>query len=439
MIKAWLKKLIPNPILKIYHSLVARIAAGWYGLPSRKLLLIGVTGTKGKSSTVAIISQLLSGLGERVAFISTVQWGLLEKRMVNRSKMTMPGRGKLQKFLKQALAEGCTAAVIEVSSEGLAQGRHLGLAFDGAVFLNVTPEHIEAHGGFRNYRQTKERLFASLNRPWRKTINGKKISTVIAVNADDAWAFNYLRHAADEHFAWTLTDNPIKEVMGLKILRVQEIQTTETEISFKINQQPVSAPLLGKFNVYNSVAALSILSGFGYDLQKMISILKNIKPIPGRMEEVKLNTVFKVFVDYAHEPASLQAAYEAVKIFKPKRFLTLLGSQGGGRDMAKRKIMGELAAQNADVVLVTNEDPYDEPPEKIVNEVASAAESIGKAKVYVIVDRREAIKKMLSLVQPGDVLLLTGKGGEEVMAVANGKLIPWDDRLVLKEEYQKTR
>jgi UDP-N-acetylmuramoyl-L-alanyl-D-glutamate--2,6-diaminopimelate ligase len=151
------------------------------------------------------------------------------------------------------------------------------------------------------------------------------------------------------------------------------------------------------------------------------------------MEEVKLGAPFRVFVDYAHEPASLQAAYAAVQLLKPKRFLTLLGAQGGGRDHAKRGVMGALAAEHADVVIVTNEDPYDEAPEKIITDVATAAEAIGRANVIRITDRRVAVAKLLSFGEPGDVLLLTGKGGEEVMAVAGGKLVPWDDRQELRD------
>lgn len=439
MIKAVLKKIIPKPVLKIYHSLVARIASGWYGLPSRKLIVIGVTGTKGKTTTVAMIAHLLSSLGERVAFFSTAQWGILDKRIPNRSKMTMPGRGELQKFLKKAVFAGCTAAVLEVSSEGLSQGRHLGIAFDGAVFLNLAPEHIEAHGGFRNYRQAKERLFAALNRPWRKTINNKKIPTVITANADEQFAFNYLRHAADKRLAWTIAESGLKDIPGLQVFRAKDIQLNDHKSSFYINGEKVELPLVGKFNVVNALAAITVLVGFGFDLPRILKNLKSIPKIPGRLEEVRLNNDFKVFVDYAHEPASLQSVYEAIKLFKPKRFLTLLGSQGGGRDVAKRSIMGALAANHADIVIATNEDPYDEAPEKIIREVASAAESVNKAKVFSIVNRRAAIHKILSLAQPGDVLLLTGKGGEEVMAVEGGKLIPWDDRLVLVEEYQNLK
>ncbi|RJO58919.1 UDP-N-acetylmuramoyl-L-alanyl-D-glutamate--2,6-diaminopimelate ligase [Candidatus Parcubacteria bacterium] len=437
MIKQIVKKFLPRPLIKIYHSLVARLAAGWYGLPSRRLLVIGVTGTKGKSTTVNMIAHLLEALGERVAFFSTVQRGIMSARLTNRSKMTMPGRGELQRFLREAVRAGCTAAVLEVSSEGLAQGRHLGIAFDGAVLLNLTSEHIEAHQGFRNYRQAKERLFAGLNRPWRKILHDKEIPTVIAVNADEKFAFNYLRHAADRRLAWTMTKNGVKDIPGLQIFRAQEIELSPAGSKFKVNGILVKLPLVGEFNVQNALAAMTTLTGFGYEVKKLIYALASVPKTPGRLEEVKLNSAFKVFVDYAHEPASLQAVYNAVKLFQPKRLLTLLGSQGGGRDIAKRSVMGALAANSANIVFVTNEDPYDEPPEKIVADVAQAADSVGKAKVFAIPDRRLAIRKMLSLAQPGDVLLLTGKGGEEVMAISKGRLIPWDDRQVLQEEYLK--
>ena len=194
-------------------------------------------------------------------------------------------------------------------------------------------------------------------------------------------------------------------------------------------------PLLGAFNVQNALATLSVLDGLGYDRAKGIAALATFAGVPGRMEEVKLGAPFRVFVDYSHEPTSLQAAYSAAKLLEPKRLLTLLGAQGGGRDHAKRGVMGALAAEHADVVVVTNEDPYDEDPEKIIFDVAEAAVAKRKANVIRITDRRTAIGKLLSLGQPGDVLLLTGKGGEEVMAVAKGKLVPWDDRSVLKQEW----
>ena len=189
MIKNILKIIVPKRIVNTYHVLEARVAALRAGLPARKLLVIGVTGTKGKSTTVAMLSHCLTTLGERVAFSSTVQWGMKAKTWPNKSKMTMPGRGELQKFLARAVKSGCTVAVLEVSSEGLAQGRHLGIAFDAAVFLNLTPEHVESHGSFRNYLDSKERLFVSVNRSWRKTLKGKKIPTVIAANVDDPYAF----------------------------------------------------------------------------------------------------------------------------------------------------------------------------------------------------------------------------------------------------------
>lgn len=433
MIKRLLKAIVPKRAINTYHVLEARVAALRAGLPARKLLVIGVTGTKGKSTTVAMLAHCLTALGERVAYSSTVQWGMLGKTWPNRSKMTMPGRGELQRFLSRAVNAGCTAAVIEVSSEGLAQGRHLGVAFDAAVFLNLTPEHVESHGSFRNYREAKERLFGSLNRPWRKTLNGKKISTVIVANVDDPYAFFFLRHAADLHIGFTQTDNPVKTIPGLDVLRATQVSCTTTQCTFMLEGVQYGVPLLGAFNVQNALATLAVLEGLGFDQRRVVAALKNFRGVPGRMEEVKLDAPFRVFVDYAHEPASLQAAYAAVQLLKPKRLLTLLGAQGGGRDQAKRSVMGTLAAEHADLVVVTNEDPYDEDPEKIIIDVATAAEAIGKANVICITDRRAAIAKLLQLGQPGDVLLLTGKGGEEVMAVAGGKLVPWDDRTVIQE------
>jgi len=437
MMKRLLRAIVPKRIVNTYHVLESRVAALREGLPARKLLVVGVTGTKGKSTTVAMLSHCLTALGERVAFSSTVQWGMLGKTWPNTSKMTMPGRGELQHFLKRAVKAGCTAVVLEVSSEGLAQGRHLGIAFDAAVFLNLTPEHVESHGSFRNYREAKEKLFGSLNRPWRKTKNSKSIPTVIAANVDDPYAFSFLRHAADVHIGFAQENYAVKAVTGLAVLRAQHVSCSPTQCLFQIEGQHCTLPLLGAFNVQNALATLAVLEGLGYNRAQAIVALAHFSGVPGRMEEVKLGAPFRVFVDYAHEPASLQAAYAAVQLLQPKRFLTLLGAQGGGRDHAKRGVMGALAAEHAHVIIVTNEDPYDEDPERIIADVATAAEAIGRANVIRVTDRRVAIGKLLHLGQPGDVLLLTGKGGEEVMAVAGGKLVPWDDRVALTEEWER--
>jgi len=429
------KRFLPKFATHAYHRTRARLSTWRYRWPSCKLLVIGVTGTKGKSTTVAMLAHILTALGERVAFSSTVQWGVAEATWPNRSKLTMPGRGALQKFLARAVRAGCTAVVLEVSSEGLAQARHEGIVFDAAVLLNLTPEHIESHGSFRKYREAKEKLFASLNRTWRKTLHGKEIPTVIAANADDLHVFFFLRHAADRHVGFTTAGSDVKEVSGLAVLRATNITCTPAQCTFMVNGVPGTVPLLGEYNVQNALAALAVLHGLGYDLGKAVAAVAQFPGTPGRMEEVQLNAPFRVFVDYAHEPASLQAAYAAVRLLKPKRLLTLLGSQGGGRDVAKRAVMGKLAAEHADVVVVTNEDPYDEDPDRIVADVAAGAEAVGKGQVIRITDRRQAISRLLQLAQPGDVLLLTGKGGEQVMAVGGGRLIPWDDRAMIKAAY----
>lgn len=436
--KQLFKRMLPKRAVQYYHHVLARATAIRAGLPARKLLVIGVTGTKGKSSTVAMLSHCLTALGERVAFSSTVQWGMLGKTWSNRSKMTMPGRGELQYFLQRAVRAGCTAVVLEVSSEGLAQGRHLGIAFDAAVFLNITPEHLESHGDFRKYREAKERLFGSLNRPWRKQLHGKRVPTVIAANVDDPYAFAFLRHAADVHVAFSVLPNDVKSTDVLSIVRASNVQCSADACAFTVEQQQVRIPLLGAFNVSNAMAALTVLRGLGYDLTRACRALSSFPGVPGRMEEVHLpGAPFRTFVDYAHEPASLHAAYAAVRLLNPARVLTLVGAQGGGRDRSKRAIMGALAAEHADVVVVANEDPYDEDPQRIIDDVVGGAQRVAPGRVRGITDRRQALRWILQHAQPNDVLLITGKGGEEVMAVAGGTLIPWDDRQVVQEEWRE--
>ena len=299
MIKSILRKLAPKAALAKYHRVRARIAGVRAGLPARKLLVIGVTGTKGKSTTVAMIAHCLAALDERVAFSSTVQWGMLGNTWPNRSKMTMPGDGALQMFLQKAVRAGCTTVVLEVSSEGLAHGRHLGITFDAAVFLNLTPEHIESHGSFRKYREAKERLFASLNRSWRKTVEGKKVPTVIAANLDDANAFSFLRHAADVHVGFTQGGSGIRAIPELPVVEATNISCTPAQCAFTVDAMQCIVPLLGAFNVQNALATIAVLGGLGYDRAKVIEALANFSGVPGRMEEVQLQAPFRIFVDYA--------------------------------------------------------------------------------------------------------------------------------------------
>jgi len=427
-----MKRFIPKFVFRIYHYLLALTGAILYGFPSKKLVVIGVTGTNGKSTVVHLISEILEKSGQKVASLSSIRFKIGDKEQLNMLKMTMPGRMKLQKFLRQAVKAGCKYAVIEVTSEGIKQYRHKFIDFDGVVFTNLTKEHIEAHKGFENYKKAKGKLFKALAKSKKKNLprdfaEGKIFrGKFVVLNADD-------KHS--EHFS-KLAGNVKKYFYSLKDLE-------------KINLQ-ISLP--GEFNKYNALAAYFTGLALEIEKNKILEVLKQAKGIPGRMEIV-INALFTVMVDYAHTPDALEKVYRAIiSNFKflisnqipnsndqnPK-LICVLGSCGGGRDKWKRPIIGKIAAKFCDKIILTNEDPYDENPFSILTDIEKGFSQIlnPKSEILKILDRREAINKALSLAKENDIVIITGKGCEPWMCVAHGKKIAWDDRRIVKEEYNK--
>ncbi len=424
-----IRKLMPKSWLRFYHKIMARLAAFWYQYPSRKMVVIGVTGTNGKSTTVELVARLFESLGVRVGFTSTVRFKIAEREWLNDRKMTMLGRLSLQKLLHQMVRAGCRYAVIEVSSEGLAQFRHQGINFDVAVFLNLTPEHLEAHGGFENYQAAKAELFRHLTRQARKKIEEIEIPKVSVVNLDDEKADYFLGFGADQKIGFTTRGTTLVGVD--QILRAEKIEVTARGSRFEAGGGSFKIKLLGRWNVTNALAALAVGRAFGLPLEQIRDALGQIEGIPGRMEFIDQGQNFTVLIDYAPQPQSMSALYDFLKLIPKQRIIHLLGSAGGGRDKSRRPILGELAGRNADLVIVTNEDPYDEDPGLIIEQVAAGARRVGKRDgqdLFLILDRREAIRRAVSLAAVGDLVLLTGKGAEQAIMVKNRKKIPWDER-----------
>jgi len=392
-----------------------------------------VTGTKGKSTVINLISKILTEAGFRTGLISTFNFKIGNQEWLNETKQTMPGRFKLQKLLSAMVKTGCQYAVIETSSEGIAQSRHLGIEYDLAVFTNLSPEHIESHGSYKKYRQAKTKLFYRLARSYHKSFNNQPVKKVMVANHDDKEVEYFLHYPADKKITFGF-QQPKELLMTDYQVVASEIKPGQHGISFVTKKTTFNLKLLGEFNVYNALAAISVGLAQKIEISVMKKALENINLIPGRLEEIKNNKGFRVFIDYAHEPASLEAAYKTVQGLKPKKIISVLGSQGGGRDKAKRPQLGQLAATYTDHVIVTNEDPYDEDPGQIVDDVINGAmQAVSRPPIEKIIDRKEAIKKAISLAEAGDVVIITGKGSETVMAIAGGKKVPWDDRQAVKE------
>jgi UDP-N-acetylmuramoyl-L-alanyl-D-glutamate--2,6-diaminopimelate ligase len=412
--------------------ILAQIAALINGYPANKLYVIGITGTKGKTSTANFIWSVLTASGFKTGQIGTANIRLGDKQALNNLHMTMPGPFKLQRILRQIVDSGCTHVVLEATSEGLKLMRHTGITFDAAIFTNLSPEHLSSHGGsFEKYKQAKAKLFSSLMEH-AKQLNGKYVKRVNIVNNDDNHAKFFANFPAD-----------IKKSFGIK--NIADIQATriadsDSGVDFDAKGERFHLSVIGGFNVYNALPAIALGEVLGISTEKIKEGLANLKVIEGRMQKIDVGQKFTAIVDYAHENTSLNASLDAARnIAESHNVIVLIGGQGGGRDKSKRSLMGTTAAKKAEFVIVANEDPYDDDPAEIIEEIAKAAEEYGKTRnlnLYPIMDRREAIAKALSLAQTGDAVLITGKGAEQNMVV-KGKMVPWDDRIIVKEELKK--
>lgn len=434
--KELIRKMVPKTALNYYHKAMAITANLVYGRPSEKLIVIGVTGTNGKSSTVSLIANILEEAGHKVGAASTVLFKVAEKEWLNDKKMTMLGRFQLQKLLKQMFDAGCAYAVVETSSQGIEQFRHLGIHYDVCVFTNLTPEHIEAHGGFDNYKKAKLKLFKHLEKLPTKVLAGKKVSKAIVANIDDEHAKDFLNFNVTQKIGFGI-DSPAD-------LRAEDIDFHQAGIGFKVGEADFDLKLFGKFNIYNSLAAIAVAKTQDVSLDICRNALLKITGVPGRMEFIDAGQPFKVLVDYAPEPEGMRQLFKAIKnhefVSESGKIIHVFGSCGGGRDLARRPILGELSAQNAQIHIVTNEDPYDDNPQQIIDQVADGAIKAGKQEnqeVFKVIDRREAIRKALAMAQAGDLVVLTGKGAEQAICVAGGQKEPWDEREVAKEELIK--
>jgi UDP-N-acetylmuramoyl-L-alanyl-D-glutamate--2,6-diaminopimelate ligase len=424
MIKTFIKKLLPRHLLLGYHKILAILANIIYCFPSRKMIVIGVTGTKGKSSTCVMLVRILEQAGYIVGSTNTIFFKTGKKEWPNTTKQGMPGRFKMQKMLREMVRVGCTHAVIEVTSEGIAQYRHWGIGFNIAIFTNLAPEHIESHGSYSKYRSAKETIFKNLRSGLAKS--------AIVVNYDDEEAKIFLRHKADEKWI-TSIDSKMHGSLGesYKYLCADEINSIESGVEFLVGDKKIKMKLHGKFMVRNALLAIAAAQSVGVSFDDCKIALENILKLPGRVEIIE-SKGFKVIIDYAHEPKSFNAIFEmAQDMRKSGKIISVFGATGGGRDSEKRPNMGSIASKYSDVIILTTDDPYDDDPLKLANDILQGISE--KQKVKIIVDRKQAITEALSIASLGDIILVLGKGSERTMAVAGGKYIPWSDKEVIEE------
>lgn len=399
-------------LLSPYHFLWALGSALWYGFPARRLTVVGVTGTKGKSSVSEMLFATFSEAGHKTALAGTIRFAYGETSRPNLFKMTLPGRGFIQKFLADAVKEGCTHAVIEITSEAALQHRHRFLALDALIFTNLQKEHLESHGSMERYFQAKYAIACELAR-------SSKRPRAIVANADDAYGTRFL-------------DTPVERMIPFSFTDAADAHIDERRVSFSYGKTAFDIPQPGRFSVMNALAAIKTAEFLSIPLAKARDALAALTVIRGRAERVEEGQDFAVIVDYAHTTDSLKALYGAF----PQRKICVLGNTGGGRDRWKRPEMGRIAEAACAQVFLTNEDPYDEDPHKILDEMAAGME---KKKPDIVMDRREAIRAALAAAHAGDAVLITGKGTDPYIMEANGKKTPWSDAQVAREELQRLK
>jgi len=425
---------------------MAFLAAFYYGFPANKMVVIGVTGTTGKSTTVKMIGEILEESGARIGWLSSLSIKVLDKERINPYHMTMLGPRALQKELQDMKKKGIHYAIIEVTSEGIKQHRHLGINFDVLVFTNLAPEHIESHGSFENYKNAKLTVFRELGRSKKKNfawLDKNPQPKIIVANLDNEHAEDFLKNKADRKYGFSLeTIEALPE--KTKLLRAESFRMKENGSSFVLDSTHFDIPLLGEFNIYNALAAITTARALKIDFLTAKHALAKIKIVAGRMEKVDNDKGLNVIVDLAHTPDSLKQVYEALRksyFLVPglKNMICVFGSAGGIRDKWKRPVLGEIAAEYCDKAFITNEDPYDEDPQKIIKEIAEGFKKKDKelGKDFAIIeDRREAIRAALSSAKKGDLVILTGKGTEATMVLNEGSM-PWNERKVTEEEIGK--
>ncbi|EKD55986.1 MAG: hypothetical protein ACD_58C00322G0006 [uncultured bacterium] len=426
-IKKFLRPFVSEKFIIWTHKMRAIIAALYYGYPAKRLKVIGVTGTNGKTTVCHLVDAILEEAGFQVAMATTIDFKIGSNKVVNEYKMTTLSPFLVQKFLRDAVSAGCQYAIIETTSHALIQNRVWGIKYHGVVLTNITHDHLDYHKTYGEYKEAKILLFA----------HNPKFSVI---NADDEAASDFSKMIAGKTYLYGL-DNK-SDITARKV--IMEPNGSLITVITPDGQIPINLNLPGKFNIYNALAAVSV--GFAEDLEltTIKKALEKIKGISGRMEQINCGQDFGVIIDFAHTPDGLQKVFETVKNMTKGRIIHV-GGATGNRDKTKRPILGSLAGRYADIAIVTDEDPYNEDPKVIIEQVSEGVvrgatkdnpKKLGE-NFFKILNRKAAILKAISLAKHGDVVLITGKGAETKMAVGENQFIPWSDRQVVEEALGK--
>ena len=397
------------------NKTLGEMASAFYDHPSKKLKLIGVTGTNGKTTTVTLLFQLFRKLGFRAGLISTILNKIEDTEI--KATHTTPDPVQLNALLARMVEDGCDYCFMEVSSHAVAQQRIAGLVFQGGVFTNITHDHLDYHKTFDAYLAAKKAFFDSLPATSFALVNkDDRNGLVMTQNSSAAVSTYSLRAMAD--FRCRIIENQFE---GL------QLDIDGTDCWFK---------LIGSFNAYNLLAVYGTAVLLGLDRQDVLTILSGLEPVDGRFNYVISKSRITAIVDYAHTPDALQNVLETIQNIRTRneQLITVVGA-GGNRDAAKRPVMAKIACNFSDRVILTSDNPRFEDPEEILRQMRTGVDALHAGKVLVITNREEAIKTACALARPGDILLVAGKGHENYQEI-KGVRHPFDDKLILKKIFE---
>lgn len=406
-------------MVKDTREALAICSSNFYGNPSSHLKLIGVTGTKGKTTTSFMIKEILAKAGKKVGLIGTVAT-YINDRKIKDSDRTTPESLELQRIFRQMVDDGVEVVVMEVSSQSLKLHRVDGCEFDIVLFTNFSEDHIseKEHSDMEDYFNSKLKLF--------------KMCKTGIVNADDLYSAKIPRLFPDNNIVTYGIDN-FANVLA------KDVTITNSYVDFKVKitdrNERIKTGIPGRFSVYNSLAAICVAQKFGVDVEKIKQALEEVR-VPGRSELVDNKLEIAIMIDYAHSPESLQSILQATKSYTRGRVISVFGC-GGDRDSGKRPIMGEISGKLADYTIITSDNPRTENPQKILDQIEVGIKKT-KGKYEVILDRVEAIEKAIKMANKRDIIILAGKGHEPYQEI-NGEKLPFDERIIVKDIINKMK
>lgn len=413
------------------HIALADLSCAFYGYPAHQLCTIGVTGTDGKTTTSNLISTLLEAAGHPTGLTTTANFKIRGQEWENAARQSTLEALEVQQLLRRMLDAGVTHAVIESTSHGLVLQRVRGCDFDRGVVTNITHEHLDFHKTLSEYRRAKARLFEMLD-PARD--KGLGIQPVAILNRDDS-SYEILK----PYCRVPILDYGFDLSAAIRAVDVHlHARSTRFRTILPDGEIQIETPFIGRFNVSNCLAAIATAYSLGVPPADIAKALAGVSGVPGRMERINEGQPFTVIVDYAHTPDSLQKVLATLRPLTAGKLMVVFGS-AGERDVQKRPLMGQIAAQMADFFVITDEDPREEDSEQILRDIAQGAESQGKRKgqdFLCIADRTSAIATAFASAQAGDTIVLAGKGHEQSIFVGREKLL-WDDRRVAREQLHK--